>query len=307
MLSVLVSFRNSRDRAVNLLQSFERTFRTWNPADVEFLLIDDNSDPQSQIPQMLAEFRTQLPPGMKVTEFLFREHQHYTRALAYGFSAAKGKNVLFVSHDMMITPDYVRTLLAVAALDSSIGLVRGVSPYVDSFPQHRVAPPFALRTFDDLEAFARYVSEYWGLHYVEDRLLTGDSMLVKREALDQVGVFDSRYFGYFGDIDFGLRLQRAGLKMVCAKGAWLFHEGAAAYKDKAEQTQQNYAEVHRARMEVVNKAYQAFRDKWDKSMMPDYPGAVEPIPLEALRVAPPPPGGDFQPAVAPDPAICIIR
>ena len=44
--------------------------------------------------------------------------------------------------------------------------------------------------------------------------------------LDKVGTFDPRYFGYFGDIDFGLRVQRGGLKMVCAKGAWLWHEGA---------------------------------------------------------------------------------
>ena len=36
-------------------------------------------------------------PGVKVMEMHFKQHQHYTRALAYGFSAAKGKQVLFVS------------------------------------------------------------------------------------------------------------------------------------------------------------------------------------------------------------------
>src|SRR6185437_11808987 len=110
-----------------------------------------------------------------------------------------------------------------------------------------------LRDYEDLEAFSRYISGYWGVNYVEDRLLTGDSMLVSRAALDKIGTFDTRFFGYFGDIDFGLRLQRAGLKMVCAKGAWLWHEGAGAYHDKAEQTKQAMQEIHRARMEVVGK------------------------------------------------------
>ncbi|MBM4220957.1 MAG: glycosyltransferase family 2 protein, partial [Gammaproteobacteria bacterium] len=174
MLSVLVSFRNSRDRATRLLQSMLRTFRQWPPGDVEFILIDDNSDPGQQIPQLLGGFRQQLAAGTKVTEFLFREHQHYSRALAYGFSAARGDNVLFISHDMLVTPDYVRTLLAVAALDSRFGLVRGVSPVVDAFPEHRVSPPFLLRGLDDVETFSRYVSEYWQLQSVEDRLLTGD-------------------------------------------------------------------------------------------------------------------------------------
>lgn len=307
MLSVLVSFRNSRDRASRLLQSMFRTFRHWSPGDIEFLLIDDNSDPGQQIPRLLGEFRQQFAAGTKVTEFLFKEHQHYSRALAYGFSAARGDNVLFVSHDMLVTPDYVRTLLAVAALDARFGLVRGVSPSVDAFPQHRVPPPFPLRSLEDVEVFSRYVSEYWQLYSVEDHLLTGDSMLVTRAALDKIGVFDPRYFGYFGDIDFGLRIQRAGFKMVCAKGAWLFHEGAAAYKDEAESSKRDYAEIHRLRMQTVNNAYHAFRDKWDRTMAPDYHGSVEAFPLEALRASQQPASNDFQPAVFPDPAICTIR
>ena len=306
MLSVLISFHNARPSANNCLRTTLRTFQALASTNVEFLLIDDKSDPAQQIPQLMAEFRQQVPPGVKVTEFLFREHQHYTRALAYGFSAAKGEQVLFVSHDMLLTPDYVRTLLAVAASDARVGLVRGTSPYVDCFPQHKVMPPFPPRSFDDIDAFAHYVSQYHGLAWVEDRLLTGDSMLVKREALDKIGVFDPRYFGYFGDIDFGLRLQRAGFKMVCAKGAWLWHEGAAAYKDKAQQTQQEYMKIHTARMQVVNNAYKAFREKWDRSLPEDYPG-TDAIPLERIRSVPPLQGGEFQPSITPDRSICEIR
>jgi 2,4-dienoyl-CoA reductase-like NADH-dependent reductase (Old Yellow Enzyme family) len=37
---------------------------------------------------------------------------------------------------------------------------------------------------------------------------------------------DLRFFGYFGDVGFGLRAHLAGFKLVCAKGAWLWHRRA---------------------------------------------------------------------------------
>ena len=308
MISVVLSVRNNREQSANCLASLTRALAQLK-LPVEFILIDDNSDPAQNIPQLFEQFRQQLgaqATGPKVTAMLFKQQQHYTRALAYGFSAAKGRHVLFVSHDMLVTADYVRTLLAVAASSESIGLVRGTSNFVDCFPEHSLAPPLPIRSFEDLDAFARFVSDYYGLAWTEDHLLTGDSMLIKRETLEKIGVFDPRYFGYFGDIDFGLRLQRAGMQMVCAKGAWLWHEGQGAYKDQARQTQTDYQVIHRKRMEVVNAAYMAFREKWDQSMPPHYPGTAG-IDFARLRTQPAPAGGEFQAAISPDPAICDIR
>ncbi|MEA2711356.1 MAG: hypothetical protein QOF78_3957 [Phycisphaerales bacterium] len=312
MISVVLSVRNNSQQAANCLSSMARTFAQLKTA-VEFILIDDNSDAAQNVPQIFEQFRAQIRVGAatpgagpKVTAMLFKQQQHYTRALAYGFSAARGRQVLFVSHDMLLTADYVRTLMAVAASDDSIGLVRGTSPFVDCFPEHFIIPPLPIRSFEDLDVFARYVADYHGLTWTEDPMLTGDSMLIKREVFDKIGVFDPRYFGYFGDIDFGLRLQRAGFKMVCAKGAWLWHEGQGAYKDQARATETDYQVIHRKRMEVVNAAYQAFRAKWDETMPPNYGGTAK-LDFDRLRTASVPPAGEFQPAVAPDPAICEIR
>jgi GT2 family glycosyltransferase len=305
MLSVVLSVRNNQQQAANCLSSMLRAFGQLKLA-TEFLLIDDQSDPQQGIPAIFDAFRREaVAQGHHVTAFHFKQQQHYTRALAYGFSAARGRNILFVSHDMLVTAEYVRTLLTVSALDASIGLVRGTSPYVDCFNEHRIAPPVPIRSLEDLENFAQYVSRYYGLTHVEDRLLTGDSMLIKREVFDKIGVFDPRYFGYFGDIDFGIRLQRAGFKMVCAKGAWLWHEGAGAYKDQARSSQTDYAVIHERRMQVVNAAYKLFREKWDLSLPPDYPG-THTIDFSKLRRLPAPAAGEFQPAVRPDPAVCQV-
>lgn len=312
MIAVVISVRNNSQQAAQCLGSVARAFAQLK-VPVEFILIDDHSDAQQNVPKLFEQFRAQVGAGAgtpgggpKVTTMLFNQQQHYTRALAYGFSAARGRHVLFVSHDMLLTAEYVRTLLAVAASSDAIGLVRGTSPFVDCFPEYCIRPPVQIRTFDDLDAFARFIAEYHGMATTEDRLLTGDSMLIKREVFDRIGVFDPRYFGYFGDIDFGLRLQRAGFKMVCAKGAWLWHEGQGAYKDQARATETDYAVIHKKRMEVVNAAYQAFRAKWDVLMPPNY-GGVGKIDFDRLRTIAAPADGEFQPPITPDPAICEVR
>src|SRR5687768_4111860 len=121
MISVVLSVRNNSQQAANCLSSIGRALLQLK-VPVEFILIDDNSDPQQNITQMFEHFRAMVGTGPgtsgtgpKVTTMLFKQQQHYTRALAYGFSAAQGRHVLFVSHDMLLTADYVRTLMAVAA------------------------------------------------------------------------------------------------------------------------------------------------------------------------------------------------
>lgn len=296
MLSIIVLFRNTRPSALKCLQSLAQTLQKLALSNnTEMILVDDASDAQHGIPLMLREFRQNT--GLSAQLVQFTQRQHYTRGLAAAFSIAGGDQILFVSHDMIVTPAYVQTLLAVSALDRSIGLVRGVSNYVDCFPQHVIAPPVSLHSFEDVISFSDYVAHAQGLTYVQDPLLTGDSMLIQRSVLDKIGVLDSRFYGYFGDVDFGLRLLRGGFQMVCAKGAWLLHEGAGYYADEARNTNQEMQQVHARRMEVVQAAYTVFRQKWDPAMPPQYSG-VDAIDFARLREMPPLVGGEYQPPVA---------
>lgn len=298
MLSILMLIRNTHRPAATCLQSVARSLQSLGLLQkTEFVLIDDASDEQESIVPMLMEFRQTTAPAARIVHF--KQRQHYTRGLAAGLSLARGDAVLFVSHDMIVTPGYIRTLLAVGATEESIGVVRGTSTYVDCFPQHVVVPPLALKSFEAVVEFGEYVARAQGLAYVEDPLLTGDSMLIKRRTLEKVGVFDPRYYGYFGDVDFGLRVQRAGMKLVCAKGAWLVHEGAAYYKDQAQTQQRDLDGVRAERLRVVQAAYEQFRQKWDKNLPEQYPGA-DAIDFQRLRIVATPAGGEYQSPVSLD-------
>lgn len=67
-----------------------------------------------------------------------------------------------------------------------------------------------------------------------------------------------------------------------------------------------YDIVHKERMHVVNEAYRVFRDKWDRTLPPDYPGSAFPL-LDRLRSLPPAMADAPMPAIFPDPAICEIQ
>ncbi len=55
--------------------------------------------------------------------------------------------------------------------------------------------------------------------------LSGSCLLLRREAFDAVGGFDTRYFMYFEDVDLGDRLSRAGWFNVYAPTASVMHIG----------------------------------------------------------------------------------
>ena len=292
--------RNVRKSAEQCLHSLQLSIHKLSlESQVEYVLADDASDAGLEVAPAMVEFRNRTRAPVTVLRFTTR--QHYSKAMAHVFSVATGDMVLFVSHDMLVTPAYIRTLLAVAAMDKSFGIVRGTSTFVDCFPQHVIKPAMPPRSMDDVFDFSEYVANFFGMATEPDALLTGDSMLIQRAVFDKIGVFDSKYYGYFGDIDFGVRAVRAGFKMVCAKGAWLLHEGAAFYRQQGAGT--DGKAVHEARMKVVNAAYLVFRDKWDRNLPPQYQTFAQ-IDYGAIARGPAPVGGEFEKPILPDAGIC---
>ena len=149
-----------------------------------------------------------------------------------------------------------------SSLSRDIGIVRGTSNYTDSHPEHQIAPPERLKSYPDIDNFSRSQFSTNGCAFVEDQLLSGDAILLKRSLVERIGVLDLRFFGYFGDLDYGMRTQLAGFKLVCAKGAWLYHEGGGHLKGQMQSKPVQYAELHVKRMALVDAAYQEFRAKW---------------------------------------------
>lgn len=58
--------------------------------------------------------------------------------------------------------------------------------------------------------------------YVSD-FITGCAMLIKRQVLKEIGLFDEDYFLYWEDVDLSWRAKKAGFKNVVVTASWVYH------------------------------------------------------------------------------------
>ncbi len=302
MLSFIVPARSLRDITMECLSSiFTATVQLGLAPQTEYILIDDASDRADAITELFADFRRST--GARARIFRFARNQHYTGSFALGLSRASGENVFFISNDIFVTPAWLRTLLAVAALDRSIGIVRGTAQIVDSHPEHEVRPPFEDNGAEDYTAFSDYISRLRGLSHTDDRVLSGDAVLIRRALIDRIGVLDRQFFGYFGDPDYGLRARRAGFRLVCAKGAWLKHHGQGHIKAENIFRGVHIDELNARRRTLVLAAYERFRAKWGPTLLPEVFMNWQSVDVDALLRAPRPEGFDFVAPVGEEPGL----
>ncbi|GAA4421541.1 N-acetylglucosaminyl-diphospho-decaprenol L-rhamnosyltransferase [Georgenia halophila] len=62
--------------------------------------------------------------------------------------------------------------------------------------------------------------------------LSGSCLLLRREAFDQVGGFDTDYFMFFEDVDLGDRLGKAGWQNVFVPSAEVVHDQGASWRQR---------------------------------------------------------------------------
>jgi GT2 family glycosyltransferase len=311
MLSVVLLARNTRNGVTLCLQSLVQTIAALGlPAgEVEYVLIDDFSDAESEIVGLFRSLRTSVAPS-SVQIVRFTSHRHYAYGLAVGLSLARGENVLFVSHDMVVPPACVRTLLAAVQSDPRVGIARPVSQHMDGESQLLIKPPpgTPLRDTNEVAAFSRFVARYHGLRIFEPALLIGDAMLITRACIDRIGVFDTRFFGFMGDVDYGVRARRSGFTFVTAPGAWLHHEGSGFRKDTARAAG---TEAEKQLADQISAdaaaAWQLFRQKWDPTL-PAAGRKLTAAQVKHLYEAPPASQFDMRQApIAIDPVVCEVH
>jgi len=215
--------------------------------DFELILVDDCSPDHGETTEL---FRSVLPRHRNTRVFSFRRNLEYSGSLNCILSHATGDLVSFLSNDIFVTPSYLEELVAVANGDDRIGIVRGVSNFVDNGKStHNLEISGQMKTLADLPQFAAKVqAARRGAVLLED-FLTGDAFLVKRRVIDAIGTFDPAFYGYFADHDYGVRARRAGFQLAVALGAFAYHQRAANFDylpdaQRRQKVQTRWAKIH---------------------------------------------------------------
>ncbi len=113
-------------------------------------------------------------------------------------------------HDALPAPDAVERILAASAARPRAGFAcadygDGATPVVDPYFGSILVPALVDEGWDP----AGYPH--------------GTFLLARRDALEDVGLFDERYFAYGEEADLGLRAQRAGWEVGLVRGARVFN------------------------------------------------------------------------------------
>jgi GT2 family glycosyltransferase len=136
--------------------------------------------------------------------------------------------IAFIDDDVRLGPSWVSTLLPFYD-NPSIGGVGGFvrHPGCDTLARRIIRPLFGLSSRRYRIDWGGFNSMPYSAHPVEDQdadWLSGCNMSYRREALVQVGGFDESFGSYgYDDVDIGLRVRRAGFKLVSTRRLEIAH------------------------------------------------------------------------------------
>lgn len=193
------------------------------PSALDILVIDNGSGDGSA-----ETLRHELPAGIDL--LALPENLGFGRGNNVGLRRALDEGydfALLINNDAFAASDMLARLLAAA--EPSIALL---SPKITYEAKPHIlwfAGARRKRRTLDIAGTGRGQTDgpAWSADRDADYLL-GTCLLVNLAAVRSVGLFDERYFMYFEDLDWSIRLQRAGYRLRLVAGARLSHRVAAS-------------------------------------------------------------------------------
>jgi hypothetical protein len=148
----------------------------------------------------------------------------------WGMRQAKGDYYLIINNDTIVTPDLLSKLLQPFLNDSSIGVVcpkikmfhrRDTIEYAGFKPMNAYTGRVSALGFNEVDKGQHNVSgPTHGAH--------GCAMMVKKEVVEKTGMFPEKFFMYYEEWDWSVRIQKAGYTIWYAAEAEIFHKGASS-------------------------------------------------------------------------------
>jgi GT2 family glycosyltransferase len=246
-ISIIIVNYNTKNLLRNCLNSI---YATVHNISHEIIVVDNASSDGSQV--MVG---TEFP-----TIHLIKNERNY------GFGAANnqalaitgGRYALLLNTDTVLKEKAVSELFSFMETHPDAAMACGQLLNAAGSKQNSVAPfpsiwtllfnlPLLEKLFSQKYPSKRY--DYKSPIEVDSGI--GACLLVRRHAINEVGLFDERYFFFFEETDWALRMKNAGWKIYHVPSAHIYHlQGQSIGHDI------------RSRIEFYRSRYQFFR-KWN--------------------------------------------
>lgn len=191
-----------------------------------------------------------------------KENAGFARANNQGIQAGQGRYVLLLNSDTIVPTGALEQLIRFMDEHSKAGACGPRLLRPDGSPQPYAfggdpTPGYLLARGLNQLLFHRYLHD-WATDKVQEvDWVTGACLLVRREAIDQVGLLDESIFMYFEDNDWCLRIRKAGWKVYYNPQAEIVHIGGQSLA----QNPAAQAAYHQSLIYVYGKHYGLLR-RW---------------------------------------------
>ena len=216
LVSVVISTFNRADALLETLTAFEE--QNIGHDDYELIVVDDGSTDQTWT--LLQDMSTPYP--LRIVRHT--RNRGVSAGRNTGIRLARGHNLVFVSDDMLVPPDFLRR--HVETLDRMHGhWVVGAFRQRDSLTD----TPFG-RYLDELEREFEQarISRQIAPGLFEMAWPTARNLSLPRADLERVGLFDERFWTCCEDQDLAERARRAGIRFVYSTEIDCVHNDQAA-------------------------------------------------------------------------------
>jgi GT2 family glycosyltransferase len=208
--------------------------------------VSDNASEDGSLEAVDSRFR---PDDLKARLLLQSNHANlgFGRACNIGYTLTQAPYILFINPDCIVQPDSVERLIAVLEQHPDMGMVGPMILNPDGSEQigARRTTPTPGRAFIKAFGLSRAAAEWPGLFKdfnlqnepvpsqpTDVDAISGACMLVRRTAIDQVGLFDEGYFMHCEDLDWCMRFQLAGWRVVFVPDAVVMHEKGVSSRSR---------------------------------------------------------------------------
>ncbi|MDD5451818.1 MAG: glycosyltransferase family 2 protein [Desulfovibrionales bacterium] len=245
-ISIIIVNWNTKDLLRNCLNSI---YGKVQGIALEIIVIDNASHDGS-----VAMLREEFP---QVTIIENNTNRGFGAANNQAFGIMKGRYALLLNTDTVLKEHAVYELFSFMEVHPDAAMACGQLLNADGSKQNSIANfPDLLTLFLNTPLLEylfpkRYPSkryDYKGPVEVDSGI--GACLLVRKQAIDEVGMFDERYFFFFEETDWALQMKTAGWKIYHVPSARIYHLQG-----------QSIGRNVRSRIEFYRSRYQFFK-KW---------------------------------------------
>ncbi len=257
-ISFVIVNWNTRDLLLRCLKSI---YETVSQLTFEVWLVD-NASADDSVEAALKTFP-------KIRTILNERNLGFAAANNRAFAKMRGRYAVLINTDARLTPDAIKRLFLFMEKTPDAAMVCGQLLNDDGTKQNSIAPFPTLLSLVSNETLLRLLfpqkfpskRRHYAMPLEVDSCI-GACIMVRKSAMDRVGLLDERYFFFLEETDWAYRMTRAGWKIYFVPGAEIFHAQGKTVGSGLS-----------ARILFYRSRYQFF-EKWHKKTYPLVHGLV---------------------------------